>query len=1151
MDLSRFWQTLLESELIAPQIVLQLQHASTAQRPKTGDDPTPEGICAELVAKKLLSSFQAQVLLSGQSGPFHFGNYTISQPIPANSYTTKFKARHRKTQHPVQLDFLPGEDQSDLILWQAIEIVAQKLESIESPHLLAVYDSVTLPEYRFIVRQRSIGSLMSQLSGRAWRLPLKDNCWLFAQLADAIEKLHIHDLVHGGLHPAAIWIAENGLVQTECNLIANLPTEIRQSMLAAQGGPNDAGKNNDQVHQNLDANVNQGQRLRLAHYWLPGSLPPEFLPTGTHQQTSADDQENQLSSQSPSKSSSKRPSKSLGNPQLTGERDPAQAAKIEWTPAADWFQFGVCLLQAIQKSAQVQVVDVAPETMSAERRSKLLSKLRSELPDDADRLLNLLNHLLDENPAVRQVAAGSARELLEHQSGRSVSKAKRLDPATLAPFKKTLQVFVITPDARSEDSPQSPSTPSSNLAANPADGNASPQTNTVAATSDQSGSATTAEDFNQPVAIDLSANSDSANAKRPLSKNSAYEIGVIAAAALVFFSCLAVISWIASKQTGSSFIGALEYDPASDPVGSTSSLETEQSELDAKLVRLANLPASQRPIMIQELIADDRKTLWESPTEGASLTDLNSELSLPPAPKLIFVFRPHAMLADPECELLARSLGLDFTRLQQQWQEIAGVQWKDVDRLVVSMHSTPEQTYQTVLFFEIETGIDRDQLLLSWNRPIEKNDPAGRGSFLSADGRLAYRFLPVARGGDNQAILPLPSDQLAIAANTTPDANTKSTADPDSIFRFAIGHPDLVDQISWSDRAEPLLGSLQTLLDRSDRDRHFNFIFLRPALFSEEGQDWMGERLSGFNRELSVLIPEEILAATISLHFDEGCYLEIKLVHSVNIKINELRELLEHRSRLVLDQLIELASAFPSHPHWNRLKARIGVMIADLFRNFRWGVEHSEMVGNGWLPPGAAHNLMAGADLALTLSSELPGGISTTLSPLSLSRSTNALASNTSPAAGYDRPTVPMTLQDVLAIPRDLKVTNPPDLNLLLAELQAEINDEFPSLGGRFRIKLMGPDLQLEGITQNQRPGALDIDQQPLSSILTQIMISANPSKDISGPADPNCKLVWLIADDPNPTDPNQAGQPIVLVTTRAAAQRQRYQLPPAFQLEN
>ncbi len=88
-------------------------------------------------------------------------------------------------------------------------------------------------------------------------------------------------------------------------------------------------------------------------------------------------------------------------------------------------------------------------------------------------------------------------------------------------------------------------------------------------------------------------------------------------------------------------------------------------------------------------------------------------------------------------------------------------------------------------------------------------------------------------------------------------------------------------------------------------------------------------------------------------------------------------------------------------------------MLVDLFRSLRWGVEHGEVVANAWLPPMAAHNLMAATELGISFSGEAPAG----------------------PMVQSSQP-LPQTLEQLLEIKRDLEIANPPDLNLLLRDLQ-------------------------------------------------------------------------------------------------------------------
>jgi hypothetical protein len=168
----------------------------------------------------------------------------------------------------------------------------------------------------------------------------------------------------------------------------------------------------------------------------------------------------------------------------------------------------------------------------------------------------------------------------------------------------------------------------------------------------------------------------------------------------------------------------------------------------------------------------------------------------------------------------------------------------------------------------------------------------------------------------------------------------------------------------------------------------------------------------------------------------------------------------------------------------------------------------------------AAHNLIAASELAVAFSA----GIST---------------------ATTVQKNIPQTLEALLATKRDLNIANPPDLNVLLAELVSEIKDDFGKLPFEFNIRLLGGDLEKDGITKNQRPSELVISQKSFAEILTSIMVKANPDKDITGASDPNCKLIWVLADDPD-----VPGQKAILITTRAAAATKNYELPAPFLTE-
>jgi hypothetical protein len=140
---------------------------------------------------------------------------------------------------------------------------------------------------------------------------------------------------------------------------------------------------------------------------------------------------------------------------------------------------------------------------------------------------------------------------------------------------------------------------------------------------------------------------------------------------------------------------------------------------------------------------------------------------------------------------------------------------------------------------------------------------------------------------------------------------------------------------------------------------------------------------------------------------------------------------------------------------------------------------------------------------------------------------------------------VPRDLPDLLAWKTSFEVPKN-DLNLALADLENEVRLSLPGLGFAFRIKIMGKDLEAEGITRNQQIVDFAMQDAPLGEVLTGIVRKANPDPGAASAADARQKLVWVVG-----TDSDAPQKPVILVTTRKAAARERYQLPDSFRFES
>ena len=487
----------------------------------------------------------------------------------------------------------------------------------------------------------------------------------------------------------------------------------------------------------------------------------------------------------------------------------------------------------------------------------------------------------------------------------------------------------------------------------------------------------------------------------------------------------------------------------------------------------------------QQLMEDDGGSLWETPTLGDPI-DFSY---VPPGAKLIFTFRLANLLQEEQGQLLVDSIGPKLKAQFDRWQQKTGIPLNEIKRLTLSLHPVDFE-YQTVFMVQTTKPLKRQRLLELWNKPESTELEMGARIFVGS-GDTAYYFTE----GDSQ---------------------------PETTQKFLMGPTDLIRESADLAGAVTLSGAMKNLAEVSDRDRQISIFFLRNALFNDEGQKLMGGSLADLNRYLSATLDDSIRGVLLSLHLDNGSFFELQFDQTLDLKPAEFQEWLTSTSQKSLDQITQFAASSPANSYWNPVRSRYAGMIMDLYRNLRIGVERGNVIANCWLPPMAAHNIVGGTELLLNYAN-----------------GTNASTPITRPNQGPD------SLEQLLEMRRDLNVTTNPDLNILLADLQSEITDDLGEMPFPFEIRLLGNDLLAEGITKNQRPGEFDLKQKTLAEILTEIMTRANPTKDISGPEDPNCKLIWVVGPDPDQPDKN-----IILITTRAAAADKGYKLPSVFQSE-
>jgi hypothetical protein len=453
---------------------------------------------------------------------------------------------------------------------------------------------------------------------------------------------------------------------------------------------------------------------------------------------------------------------------------------------------------------------------------------------------------------------------------------------------------------------------------------------------------------------------------------------------------------------------------------------------------------------------------------------------IPPDAQILFIVRPADMLAQPEGEKVLRSLGPAFAAGRQEWEKAAGVALSEVQQLVVALHDNQGEMPIASYRVTLAKPIDDAELVKRWQNPQAK-EAGGKRHY--ERGPVAY-LIPGAAGGRV----------------------------------FVMGTPAHVKEAAAAGMTPLVLSTQLAQLRRvSDADRHVT-VLLSPSYLFGDGQKLLEGSLEKLKEPLEWFIGDEIRALMCSLHFGDDLYVEVGMVATLERRAALGRELTA-RLDLLPKRVEDYFGTLDVPPYWRKVAARYPLMINYLRENTRVGVEDDVAIVNAVAPGALAHNLVFGAEMALASTA-------------------GAVVSDTGAVVAD---AVPKSLAELLAWKTSFEVPQN-DLNLVMADLEQEVKGSFPGLGFAFSIKIIGKDLEADGITRNQKIVDFKEQEKPLADILTGLVRKANPDPSAKSAADPAQKLVWLIAPDPDKLD-----QQVILITTRKAAETKNYQLPAAF----
>ncbi|MFN3191304.1 MAG: hypothetical protein ACE361_12340 [Aureliella sp.] len=480
-------------------------------------------------------------------------------------------------------------------------------------------------------------------------------------------------------------------------------------------------------------------------------------------------------------------------------------------------------------------------------------------------------------------------------------------------------------------------------------------------------------------------------------------------------------------------------------------------------------------------VVDDDQGLWAPPNPPAP-PPLNM---LPPGAGLFLWMRVDQILVKPE-RLGINALWNDGQQFDEWLRELAGIDSDLIQSAIVAMYS-PDQDGgfpKSAIRVNLADAVSKDQFAGMIGEPAEWIDEN-----------------QISSGAKRYFVL---------------------VTDENTVSEFSVGPDDLMEEVAeLQGGAGPLLRNVETLFEASSEKDDVFVVASAPFLIAE-GRGLLDAVPERGRQAVSRLLGADARAISFASSMDESWFYELRIVGTANQEAAAFAVKLSRGVQGLADRVEAWFVEELPHPHWRALALRYPQMLRTFSRWTRIGVEDGVAVLNGYLPVGAADNLLLASSIALNDAATVSGGFST---------------------EGTDGPSSQRSLstEEFLARKITLSFDQEP-IEEAFRMVAEEANSGLPAGTEPLEFRLDGDAFELGGITRNFQLRDFQHQDAPVRDALTEIAKRGNPNTTVTDLSDPNQSLVWSI--QPSAKDPSKAA---VVLTTRNAVASGEGQLADEF----